>query len=233
MQKLLSYVRRAVDDYNMIRENDSVVVGLSGGKDSMSLLSAMARLREFYPVKFELCAIFINSGFETDTAPMREFCKSLKVRFIEEKTDIKSIVFDTKKEKNPCFLCGKLRRGALISVLKREHINCLALAHHNDDVIETFLMSVIYESKIDCFPPVTYYEDNAVTVIRPLIYAPESYISSFAKRTNLPIIKNPCPFDNRTKRTEIKNMLSTLSKSDRDVKKRIFAAIRASDIWKK
>lgn len=231
MQKLLSYIRRAADDYNMIQDGDVIAVGLSGGKDSLSLLAAMNVLKNFYPKKFDVIAISLDLGYDTDYSEIKRFCQNHGIKLVIEKTKIKQIVFDERREKNPCSLCAKLRRGALYNTAVREGANKVALAHHKDDVIETVLMSILYESKIDCFAPVTYYDKQNIFVVRPLIYAPESYVSGFSARAALPVFKNPCPADKHTKRQEVKELIASLSKTDRDIKKRIFAAVKSSGIY--
>ena len=227
MQKMLSYVRRAVDQYHMIEEGDVIAVGVSGGKDSLVLLAALANLRRFYPKSFTLKAITLDMGYEEmDFTPIAELCKQLQVEYIIRKTDIKTIVFDIRKEENPCSLCAKMRRGALNDAAKEEGCNKVALGHHYDDVIETLMMSLLYEGRINCFLPMTYLDRRDITVIRPMIYAPESYIRSLVRRQNLPVVHNPCPADGNTKREEIKQLLRTLEKNNHGVRQRLFGAIQ-------
>lgn len=227
MQKMLSYVRRAVDQYHMIEDGDVIAVGVSGGKDSLALLVALANLRRFYPKSFTLKAITLDMGYEEmDFSPVAQLCEQLDVEYIIRKTDIKTIVFDIRKEENPCSLCAKMRRGALNDTAKEEGCNKVALGHHYDDVIETMMMSLLYEGRINCFLPITYLDRRDITVIRPMIYAPESYIRALVKRQNLPIVHNPCPADGNTKREEIKQLLRTLEHDNHGVRQRIFGAIQ-------
>ena len=194
-------VRRAVDDYRMIQEGDRVAVGVSGGKDSMVLLLALNCLRQYYPEPFELEAVTIELGFEgMDFTPVRELCGKLDIPYTCVKTDIKEIVFDVRKEDNPCSLCAKMRRGALNNVLRERNLNKLALGHHFDDAVETYMMSLLFEGRISCFQPVTFLDRSGVTQIRPLIYAGEQKITNLARELNVPIVENPCPEDKGSKR---------------------------------
>lgn len=194
-------VRRAVDDYNMIEEGDRIAVGVSGGKDSLILLLAMNHLKRFYPKKFELEAITIELGFEDmDFGPVEELCRSLDIPYIRIKTDIREIVFDVRKEDNPCSLCAKMRKGALNDAIRERGYNKLALGHHFDDAVETYMMSLLFEGRISCFRPVTFLDRSGVTQIRPMIYAGEQKISNLAEKLNVPIVVNPCPMDKASKR---------------------------------
>ena len=227
MQKLLSYVRRAADDYHMIDEGDCIAVGLSGGKDSLALLLALARLRRFYPKPFTVKAITLDMGFENmDFSPLARFCQQEDIPFILEKTQIKSIVFDIRKESNPCSLCAMLRRGALQNVALDHGCNKLALGHHKDDVIETYLLSLLYEGRMNCFAPVTQLDGKELAVIRPLIYAPELHIRSLKKKLSLPVITSTCPSDGVSKRQEIKDLLWSIERQNRGARQRIFGAIQ-------
>ena len=236
MQHILSTVRQAVDKYGMIEENDTVAVGLSGGKDSIALLASLDRLKNFYPKKFSVVGISVDMGFddaEDIYAPVREFCAEHEIPYHIEKTKIKEIVFDVRKEKNPCSLCAKLRRGALVSCAKELGAGKLALGHHLDDAAETFMLTLVNEGRIGCYSPVTVYEDTAVTVIRPLIYTREADIRSLVKKENLPVVKSPCPEDGNTGRAEIKNVIRELEINHRGLKKRIITAMekRGLDGW--
>lgn len=227
MQKMLSYVRRAVDQYHMIEEGDVIAVGVSGGKDSLALLATLANLRRFYPKKFEFKAITLEMGYEEmDFTPVAELCKKLDVEYITRQTDIKTIVFDIRQEENPCSLCAKMRRGALNDTAKQCGCNKVALGHHYDDVIETVMMSLLYEGRFNCFLPMTYLNRRDITVIRPMIYAPEAYIKSLVRRLELPVVHNPCPADGNTKREEIKQLIRTLEHQNHGVRQRIFGAIQ-------
>lgn len=236
MQHILSTVRQAVDKYGMIEENDTVAVGLSGGKDSIALLASLDRLKNFYPKKFSVVGISVDMGFddaEDIYAPVREFCAEHEIPYHIEKTKIKEIVFDVRKEKNPCSLCAKLRRGALVSCAKELGAGKLALGHHLDDAAETFMLTLVNEGRIGCYSPVTVYDDTAVTVIRPLIYTREADIRSLVKKENLPVVKSPCPEDGNTDRAEIKNVIRELEINHRGLKKRIITAMekRGLDGW--
>lgn len=235
LQKLLSYTRRAVDHYHMIEEGDRIAVGVSGGKDSLTLLTALAGLRRFYPQKFEVVAITLEMGYEDmDFTPVQELCDRLDVPYIRIPTQIKQIVFDVRQEENPCSLCAKLRRGALHEAALAAGCKKVALGHHFDDVVETYMLSLMYEGRISCFKPVTYLDRADITLIRPLIYAPEHYIRSFTARQNLPVVHNPCPADGNTKRQEVKDMLKAMEKENRGLRDRIFGAIQRYplDGWK-
>ncbi len=227
MQKMLSYVRRAVDQYHMIEDGDVIAVGVSGGKDSLALLATLANLRRFYPKKFELKAITLEMGYEEmDFTSVAELCKKLDVEYITRQTDIKTIVFDIRQEENPCSLCAKMRRGALNDTAKQCGCNKVALGHHYDDVIETVMMSLLYEGRFNCFLPMTYLNRRDITVIRPMIYAPEAYIKSLVRRLELPVVHNPCPADGNTKREEIKQLIRTLEHQNHGVRQRIFGAVQ-------
>ncbi len=231
MQKILSFMRRAVDDYNMINEGDKIAVGVSGGKDSLTLLAALANLKIFYPNKFELIAITLDMGFPgADFSGIKAFCDKLGVEYSVIKTDIKEIVFDIRKEENPCSLCAKMRRGILNDTAKSMGCNKVALGHHYEDVLETFFMSLFYEGRINCFSPVTYLSRKDIHVIRPLIYTPERNIKGVARKMELPIYKNPCPADGNTKRQEMKDFINARTADDKRFKDIIFGAIKRSTI---
>lgn len=220
-------VRRAVDDYGMISAGDRVAVGVSGGKDSLLLLLALKRLRRYYPKPFELEAVTIELGFEgMDFAPVAELCRRLEIPYTCVKTDIKQIVFDERQEDNPCSLCAKMRRGALSSLLRERGINKLALGHHFDDAVETFMMSLLFEGRLSCFQPVTYLDRSGITQIRPLIYVGEQRIANLSRQLELPIVENPCPQDKGSKRYEIKQLLKTLGAEYPDMRSKIFGAMQ-------
>ncbi|MBQ6998572.1 MAG: tRNA 2-thiocytidine(32) synthetase TtcA [Clostridia bacterium] len=234
MQRILSYMRRAVDDYGMIEDGEKIAVGVSGGKDSVTMLMALAALRRFYPKKFELEAITLDMGFDgADFSPIAHLCAELGVNYTLVKTDIKAVVFDIRKETNPCALCAKMRKGALNE--KALELGCkkVALGHHNEDVIETFFLSLFYEGRLNCFSPVTYLDRKGVTLIRPLVYAPEKLVKSFANANNIPIVKNPCPADGNTKREKMKEFVLQQHTEDKGFKERVFGAVvRGLDGWK-
>lgn len=227
MQKMLSLVRRAVDHYHMIEEGERIAVGVSGGKDSLTLLTLLAGLRRFYPKHFEVVAITLEMGYDDmDFSAVAALCDSLGVEYIRVPTDIKKIVFDIRQEPNPCSLCAKLRRGALHEAALRAGCHKIALGHHFDDVVETYLLSLFYEGRISCFKPVTYLDRKEVTLIRPLVYATEQDIRNFARRQELPIVHNPCPADGFTKRQEVKDLLQTLEQTVPDLRAHIFGAMQ-------
>ena len=235
-QKLLSYVRRAVDDYKMIEENDKIAIGLSGGKDSISLLLALSDLRKFYPKKFDICAITVSLGFDgSDFTPMEELCKKINVDYHVIDTQIGEIIFDARKESNPCSLCAKMRKGALNNKADELGCNKIALGHNRDDIIETFMMSLIFEARISTFQPVSFLEKKKLFSIRPLMYVPESDIKGYIRKNNLPIIKNPCPANGNTKRQEMKDLIKDLCRKYDNADTKIFNAISRSKIdgWSK
>ena len=226
MQKMLSQLRRCIDEYNMIEENDKIIVGVSGGKDSTVLLRLLAELRRFYPKKYELYAVSLDLGMGMDYSPMVELCKQLDVPYIIKKTDIKQVVFDIRKESNPCSLCAKMRRGALNDVTLELGAKKVALGHHEDDAIETFFLSLFYEGRLNTFMPVTFLDRTGVTQIRPLLYLSERKIANFAQRENLPVLHNPCPADKVTKREDVKKLIKDLEKQFPDLKKHVFGGIQ-------
>ncbi len=226
LQKILSKVRRAVDEYHMIEDGDRIAVGVSGGKDSLTLLVALSELRRFYPAKFELVAVSLDMGLpDMDFSGVKALCKKLDIPYEIEKTDIAEIIFDIRKEKNPCSLCAKMRRGGVNSKAKELGCNKVALGHHNDDVLETFFLSLFYEGRLNCFSPVTYLSRKDVFVIRPMIYLPEGDIKGLLKQYELPIVHNTCPMDGYSKREDIKKYIETQSREDKFFKTKIMHAI--------
>ena len=231
IKRVLSYTRRAVDDYEMIRDGDKIAVGVSAGKDSLTLLCALAALKRFYPKKFELCAITVDMGFEgADFAPIADFCRELDVEYHIVPTQISKVIFDVRKEKNPCSLCAKMRRGALYNYAKEIGCTSVALGHHFDDVVETFMLNLFFEGRLGCFQPVTYLSNTDIYLIRPMIYMPEKDVRYFASKTELPIIKSPCPADGNTEREEMKKLLASLEKENKGLRYRIFGAIQRGGI---
>ena len=227
MQKMLSSVRRVVDHDHMIEEGDRIAVGLSGGKDSLALLVALAKLRAFYPKKFEVVAITLEMGYaEMDFAPVQALCDGLGAQYIRIPTQIAQIIFDIRKEEHPCALCANVSLCALHEAATAAGCNKVALGHHFDDVVETYMLSLFYEGRISCFQPVTYLDRSGITLIRPLLYTPEYYVRSFAARHELPIVHNPCPADGNTKRQEIKDLLKNLEQTMPGLRERIFGAIQ-------
>ena len=220
-------VRRAVDDYGMIEAGDRIAVGISGGKDSMVLLAAMKHLQTYYPKPFELSALTIEIGFpDMDYTPVADYCREIGVPYIRIKTDIREIVFDIRKESNPCSLCAKMRRGALNTAMKEQGFNKLALGHHFDDAVETFMMSLLFEGRLNCFKPVTYMSRMDVTQIRPMVYAGELRIANLAESLGLPVVHNTCPEDESSKRAEIKGLLADMAKTYPDLKTKVFGAMQ-------
>lgn len=220
-------VRRCVDDYGMIEAGDRIVVGLSGGKDSMVLLAAMKHLQSYYPKPFELEALTIEIGFpDMDYGPVAEYCAGLGIPYVSVRTDIREIVFDIRKESSPCSLCAKMRRGALNTAVKEHGYNKLALGHHFDDAVETFMMSLLFEGRLNCFKPVTYMSRTGVTQIRPMVYAGEMRIANLAESLGLPVVVNTCPEDKESKRREIKDLLSAMSQTYPDMKSKVFGAMQ-------
>ena len=235
MQRVLSKMRKAIEDYNMIEEGDKIAVALSGGKDSVTLLYALKNLQIFYPKKFELIAIAVNPGFENfDTAILEKISKDAGVELVVAKSDIKEIVFDVRKEKNPCSLCANLRRGILNSTAKEHGCNKIALGHNEDDVLETFLLNMIYAGNLSTFAPVSFMDRSNMTLIRPLIYTAEKMTKSFIKRKNIGIMPKVCPMDGISKREDMKNMILDLEKNLPNVRANMVGAIKRANIngWK-
>jgi len=233
MKHILGYARKAITDFDMIKNGDKVAVGLSGGKDSLLTLLTLAELRRFYPEKFELIAITLDMGMEGfDTSLLKKICDEIDVEYIVEKTHIKEIVFDIRKEKNPCSLCANLRRGILYDTAKKLGCNKVALGHHMDDVMETFFMSLVYEGRIHTFLPITYLSRKDLYVIRPMVYTPESEILHLMKKYELEVVKNECPANGETKRQYIKELLRNISKENKGVRESVFGAIMRSEEWR-
>lgn len=226
MQKLMGLVRRCVDDYHMIEEGDRIAVGVSGGKDSLALLVLMAGVREYFDKPFQLEAITIDMGLHMDYSAIAGLCERINVPYTVVKTEIAPIIFDHRKEKNPCSMCAKMRRGALNQAILAKGFNKLALGHHYDDAVETFLMSLIFEGRISCFQPVTNLDRTGIVQIRPMLYIHEKTIDHFAQRMELPVLTNRCPVDKTTKREEVKNLIFELSQTYPDLKERIFGAMQ-------
>ncbi len=227
MQHLMGLVRRCVDDYRMIEAGDRVAVGVSGGKDSLALLVLMAGLQKYYPKPFTLHAITIDMGMPgMDFSPVEELCQKLEIPYTRVQTQIGELIFEVRKEKNPCSMCAKMRRGALHDTMKTLNCNKIALGHHYDDAVETFLLSLFYEGRLSCFQPVTWLSRMEVTQIRPMLYVGEKAVENFAKRQELPVVHNTCPADKFTKRQEVKDLLTVLQKHYPDLKTKIFGAMQ-------
>ena len=231
IKRILSFTRRALDDYGMIAPGDKIAVGVSAGKDSLTLLCAMAELRRFYPVPFELIAITIDMGFEgADFTPIAKLCEELDVPYHVIPTEISKIIFDVRKEKNPCSLCAKMRRGALHNAAKELGCNTVALGHHFDDAVETFMLNLFFEGRLGCFSPVTHLSRVGLKLIRPMLYMPEKDVRYFANKVQLPVVTSPCPADGNTQREEMKQLLHTLEKKHDGLRYRIFGAIQRGEI---
>lgn len=227
MKKVLGCLRKAVEDFNMIQEGDRIAVGVSGGKDSLTLLKALRLYQYFSPVKFELEAITLTMGFEgCDLTEVQEFCKELEIPYTIRETQIGKIVFDVRKEKNPCSLCAKLRRGALHNVALERGCRKVALGHHREDVIETVFLSLFYEGRFNTFSPVTYLDRKGITLIRPLVYAPEADIIGAARRHKIPVVNNPCPMNGNSQREYMKKLIKSIAKDIPDVQERILTALK-------
>ena len=234
MQRILSHTRKAIEEYKMIEDGDKIAICLSGGKDSITLLNSFKALQRFYPKKFELIAISINPGFEFfDTTFLQNICDNLEVPLFIEKSNAKEIVFDIRKEKNPCSLCANLRRGVINSIAIRENCNKIALGHNQDDVLETFLLNLLYTGNIGTFSPVSYMDRSKITLIRPLIYTPEKEIRSFIRKNNISVMPKVCPMDGTSKRESMKQLIFTLTKDIPMVRANLFGAIQRNlDDWK-
>ena len=227
MQRMMGLMRRCIDDYRMIQPDDKIAVGVSGGKDSLTLLTLLAALREYYPRPYELTAITIDMGLPgMDFGPVEEYCGRLGVPYRRVVTQIGPVIFEYRKEKNPCSMCAKMRRGALNQALLEQGFKKVALGHHHDDAVETFLMSLLFEGRLSCFQPVTYLDRTGVTQIRPMLYLTEKMVSNFTQEQRLPVVHNVCPSDKHTKRQEVKELIAALSAAYPDLKNRVFGAMQ-------
>ena len=236
MQQIMSRLRKAIDDYNMIDAGEKVAVALSGGKDSALMLKAMARLSKFHPMQFTVCAVFVDLGLgNIDIGGIEQLCENTGVELNIKHTEIGKIIFEYRREKNPCALCAKMRRSVIHDGAIELGARKIALGHHMDDAVETFMMNLIYESRIGCFQPVTYLSRKDVTVIRPMIYLNEREIKGAVNRLNIPVMKSPCPVDGATKREDTKQLLKELSREHPHIKESIFGAIQRAGIdgWQK
>ena len=234
MQKILSKMRKAIEEYHMIEENDKIAICLSGGKDSITLLHAFKNLQIFYPKHFEIIAVSINPGFEFfDTNLLKKICNEINVPIFIEKSNAKEIVFDIRQEKNPCSLCANLRRGVINSIAIREGCNKIALGHNQDDVLQTFLLNLFYTGSIGTFAPVSFMDRSKITLIRPLVYTPEKEIKRYIKKQNIEVMQKVCPMDGTSKREDMKQLIFTLSKNIPTVRANLFGAIQRNlDEWK-
>lgn len=226
LQRLLSLIRQAVDQYEMIEEGDHIAIGISGGKDSLTLLLGLAYLQKFYPKHFSLSAITVDMGIDTmNLEPIKALCQEIQVPYEIVPTEIGKILFDIRKETNPCSLCAKLRKGALNNKALEMGCNKIAYAHHKDDLIETAMMSLLYEGRFYAFSPVTHLDRTDLTVIRPLMFVSEADVKGFRNKYQLPVCKNPCPMDGHTRREYVKNLIHTLNMENPGVKDRLFRAV--------
>lgn len=235
MKHILSYTRRAIEDYNMIEDGDKIAVALSGGKDSITLLKALKSLQHFYPKKFDLIAISVNPDFKFfDADFLKRTCEEVDVPLFVEEYNISKIVFEDRKEKNPCSLCANLRRGILNTAAKREGCNKIALGHNLDDVLETFLMNLFFAGNISTFSPVSFMDRSGITLIRPLIYVPEKETKRFVKKYGTAVMSKVCPMDGNSTREYVKQLIVTLSLKNKHVKANIMGAIKRNNIngWK-
>ena len=231
LQRLLSYTRKAVDEYHMIEDGDHIAVGISGGKDSLTLLYALHGLKRFYPKKFELSAITVDLGFEDfDLTPIRELCKEMEIPYTIVKSEIYNILFNIRKESNPCSLCAKMRKGALNEAIKAAGCNKVAYAHHKDDIVETMLLSLLFEGRFHSFSPRSYLDRTDLTVIRPMMFVDEMDVIGFKNKYDLPVVKSKCPVDGYTKRQYAKELVRQLNTEHPGAKERMFRAILNGDI---
>lgn len=232
MQHILGQVRRCVGDYHMIEAGDKVAVGVSGGKDSLLTLTALARLRDFYPISFQLEAITLETGTPgMSFDAVAELCRELEVPYTRIHVPVYQIVFEERKEKNPCSLCAKLRRGSLNTALTERGIHKIALGHHYDDAIETLLMNLLFEGRIGCFQPVTYLDRTGITQIRPLLYCREDDIRRTVERLRLPVVHNPCPANGSTRRQEVKDLIHQLEGRYPDIKQKLFGSLQRYPLY--
>ena len=232
MQHFLGQVRRCVEDYHMIEAGDKVAVGVSGGKDSLLTLTALARLRDFYPISFQLEAITLETGTPgMSFDAVAELCRELEVPYTRIHVPVYQIVFEERKEKNPCSLCAKLRRGSLNTALTERGIHKIALGHHYDDAIETLLMNLLFEGRIGCFQPVTYLDRTGITQIRPLLYCREDDIRRTVERLRLPVVHNPCPANGSTRRQEVKDLIHQLEGRYPDIKQKLFGSLQRYPLY--
>ncbi len=233
MRRIISRVRAAVDDYNMIQEGDKIAVGVSGGKDSLVLLDALCQLKRFYPEKFSIVAITLDMRFNKekgDYSEIKKLCDKYDVEYVVRQTDLYEIIFEVRKEANPCALCARMRRGMLHETAKELGCNKIALGHHLDDAAETFIMNLLLESRVGCFAPVTYLSRRDITMIRPLIYVREREVEELIKRVSFPVVESKCPANENTKREDIKNLISDLSKQYGDVPEKIVGAMQRGNV---
>lgn len=234
MQKILSHMRKAIEEYSMIEENDKIAICLSGGKDSITMLHAFKNLQIFYPKHFDIIAVSINPGFEFfDTNLLQKICDDIDVPLFIENSHAQEIVFDIRKEKNPCSLCANLRRGVINSIAIREGCNKIALGHNQDDVLQTFLLNLFYTGSIGTFAPKSYMDRSKITLIRPLVYTPEKDIKRYIKKNEIEVMPKVCPMDGMSKREDMKQLIFSLTKDIPMVRANLFGAIQRNlEEWK-
>lgn len=237
MKKVLGCIRKACEDFDLIQDGDRIGVGVSGGKDSLLLLYALSLYRKFAKQKFEVVALTLTMGIEPfDVSPIHALCEKLGVEYIVRKTEIGKVIFEERKEKNPCSLCAKMRRGALNELAKEVGCNKVALGHHRDDALETLLLCLLHEGRIHTFHPRSYLSRMDLTVIRPLVYVPEKHVIHLARELQLPIVKSPCPANGNTQREEMKHLLDSLCKSYPNARELMLSALRNEEqygLWEK
>ena len=232
LQKLYSYIRQAINDFEMIEYGDKIAIGVSGGKDSLALLYGLAGIRKIIPEKIEIVAITVDLGYEGfDTTSIQELCKSLEIEFHLVKTQIAQILQAKIQKGTYCSLCAKMRKGALTNYAKSLGCNKIAYAHHKDDFIETMMLSLLYEGQFFSFPPKMYFKESDITLIRPMIYIPESDVIGFKNKYQLTAVKNPCPHDGITRREYVKNLIRQIQKDNPEAKQRMFNAILKGKIY--
>ena len=232
MQEILGLVRRCVTDYDMIQEGETVAVGVSGGKDSLVTLTALARLSKFYQKPFKVAAITVETGVPgMNFDAVADYCEKLGVEYIRVDVPIYEVVFLERKEKNPCSLCAKLRRGALSTAMNEHGIKTIALGHHYDDAIETLLMNLLFEGRIGCFQPVTYLDRSGITQIRPLLYCREDEVRRVVERLHLPVVHNPCPANGYSRRQEVKELIASLETRYPDIKQKLFGSMQRYPLY--
>ena len=233
MQRIMGYMRKAIQEYGMIEPGDRIAVGISGGKDSIALAAGLAGLQKFIGIPFQLVGVTLDPGWNgqrTDYGPIRQMCESMGMAYHVLETEIGPIVFEAREESNPCSLCARMRRGALHDAAKQFGCNKIALGHHYDDAVETFVMNLFHEGRVGCFSPVTYLSRKDLTMIRPLIFAPEREIASAVRKSGYPIIKSQCPVDGSTQREWTKNWLRQMEKEQKGITKRLFGAMKRGHI---
>ena len=233
MQQIMSQIRAAVDSYQLIQPGDRIAVGISGGKDSLVLLYALANMRKFLPMKYDLVAITVDPCFDnmqTDFRQVEELCRRLQVKYEIRRSQLGDIIFEQRKESNPCSLCARMRRGILHDMSKKHNCNKLALGHHFDDAVQTFFMNLFYGGKIGCFSPMSYLSRKDLYLIRPMVFCEESKVKSAAQRYHLPVVKSECPVDGHTCRQSTQELIKDLEKQFPDLRRKVMGALQRADI---